>query len=556
METQTKQKIHLLPEHIIDQIKAGEVIERPSTLLKEMLENSIDAESTEISVHLRDNGLELINIQDNGNGIDSEDLPLAFCRHATSKIKRFEDIYHLHSYGFRGEALASIASIAKVRCESKTSGTTGSILIEGGETKSHQSDSLANEKTGTKFFIKDLFYNTPVRMKFIQSKTSEKNQLKKMLRAFQLTQPQVSFSIKWDDLDREFYPARESLADRIKDTLFPKQNISLNEIENSYDGVQFKIFLTNESTRGNAHKSHFIFINERVVQDIQIHKIILNSASALWPDGETGHYVAYIDIPADEIDVNIHPNKTVVKLFKPSQIYSLASGSIKNYIAKMKFNELNEHRSTLPEQTQILPKETSPDTQIKDIDYKQINFSHPETVDNYLTNIHNQNTNSAQLAFSQSFDEYTLTIFNNELYLYHINDLLLLELTESLSLTPMSLDESIPLLVSRPIKMDEKVTEGHLNSLAKFGFEVDSIDEKTVVVRSFPRNLQQLPYLKIAQELLLNPAKPNWKKLNLSDGHSYNIQDLIQKHGLSKLTQNGIIKKITKSHLKEIYEAK
>ena len=137
METQTKQKIHLLPEHIIDQIKAGEVIERPSTLLKEMLENSIDAESTEISVHLRDNGLELINIQDNGNGIDSEDLPLAFCRHATSKIKRFEDIYHLHSYGFRGEALASIASIAKVRCESKTSGTTGSILIEGGETKSH-----------------------------------------------------------------------------------------------------------------------------------------------------------------------------------------------------------------------------------------------------------------------------------------------------------------------------------------------------------------------------------------------------------------------------------
>ena len=129
MKQKITDQIQLLPEHIIDQIKAGEVIERPSTRIKEILENSIDAGATKIELHLIDNGLELISIKDNGKGIHAPDLPLAFCRHATSKIDRFEDIYHLNSYGFRGEALASIASISKMTCDSKTTNTEGLIKL-------------------------------------------------------------------------------------------------------------------------------------------------------------------------------------------------------------------------------------------------------------------------------------------------------------------------------------------------------------------------------------------------------------------------------------------
>ncbi|MBT4791013.1 MAG: DNA mismatch repair protein MutL, partial [Halobacteriovoraceae bacterium] len=224
MNQSSLSKINLLPEHIIDQIKAGEVIERPSTLIKEIIENSVDANSTKIEIHLRENGLELISIIDNGFGISHQELPLAFCRHATSKINHFEDLYHLSSYGFRGEALASIASISRVTCESQTKNGWGLIKISGGETLTYQHEAQANTETGTQLFIKDLFYNTPVRMKFIQSKTSEKNHLKKILNSFLLTQYQIEFSIKWDDKEKEYYQPRTNPADRIKDVLFKNKD--------------------------------------------------------------------------------------------------------------------------------------------------------------------------------------------------------------------------------------------------------------------------------------------------------------------------------------------
>ena len=151
-------KIQLLPEHLIDQIKAGEVIERPASLLKELIENSIDAQATEIEIMVKDNGLELISIQDNGSGITFEDLPYAFCRHATSKITSFEDIYKLSNFGFRGEALAAISSISRLTCtsfpsEKPTNG--GKIEIHGGDQKFIIP--VKGSKQGTSFFIRDLF---------------------------------------------------------------------------------------------------------------------------------------------------------------------------------------------------------------------------------------------------------------------------------------------------------------------------------------------------------------------------------------------------------------
>ena len=176
----TNPKIEILPEHIIDQIKAGEVLERPASLLKELLENSLDAGSTEIHLHLIENGMDLLSIEDNGHGMTFKNLPYAFLGHATSKLKTFEDLYRLQSFGFRGEALASVAASARVTCTTQPKDLNaegGKIIIAGGHTELLIAQQASTQ--GTAIYIKDLFFNTPARLKLIKSKVSEKSALKK-----------------------------------------------------------------------------------------------------------------------------------------------------------------------------------------------------------------------------------------------------------------------------------------------------------------------------------------------------------------------------------------
>ena len=213
-----KFKYKTTSEHLIDQIKAGEVVERPASLLKELIENSIDAGSTKIDIHIIDNGMELIFVKDNGKGMSFDDLPLAFHRHATSKIQKFEDLYQLHSFGFRGEALASIASTARVTCISSPNDgrKSGRIVIHGGEQKSLTESEESQH--GTSFYIKDLFFNTPARLKFIRSANSERVALKRIINSFILANPSVTFSVKWDNKEKSFFPSvsKENINSRIK----------------------------------------------------------------------------------------------------------------------------------------------------------------------------------------------------------------------------------------------------------------------------------------------------------------------------------------------------
>jgi len=233
-------KIEILPEHLIDQIKAGEVIERPAALLKELIENSLDANSSKIDIQIVDNGMELISIEDNGHGITYKDLPLAFSRHATSKISKYEDLYSLSSFGFRGEALASISSISRVTCTSMTKDdeSGGKIEIHGGKQKLFQL--FKQNRSGTSIYINDLFYNTPVRLKFIKSKISEANAIKRIINSFIITNSQTTFTIKWDLKEKVIFPATNSSNDveRIKKIIFKKSKDSpqLIQFTNQYEG--------------------------------------------------------------------------------------------------------------------------------------------------------------------------------------------------------------------------------------------------------------------------------------------------------------------------------
>lgn len=558
-------KIHLLPEHIIDQIKAGEVIERPSTLLKEILENSLDAKSSQIDVHIVNNGLDLITLIDNGIGIIAEDLPLAFCRHATSKISQFEDIYHLNSYGFRGEALASIASISKITCESQTDHAHGLIKIEGGETKTHQTDQIVSSNTGTKLFIKELFYNTPVRMKFIQSKTSERNQLKKILYSFLLLNPQTAFSIKWDDEEKQFFEAysKEDRQKRIQDVIGKKQKLDFFVNENIYDGVHFEIYLSKDSNRGNAHKNHYLFINNRYVQDIQLHKIILNSASNLWPEGETGHYIAFIRVPSDEIDVNIHPNKTVVKLFRAPKVYSMVSSTIKQIESKYSLKEQKSYSLGSSEQSFNLDS-TRPDYAV---DYKTHDFKSSQDLNSYFDNLHtsheaNENLQeSAQNPILKHFQFFDLIQLEGSIYILNKKLLSKLHVQSLFELDPNQ-QEIVPLMVSRPIPMTENYNIKNLAFFERYGFELDQIDSRTILLRSFPKLFQHYPYLSMLEENLnLKDNIQTMKDIHFNFLNQYEftkdfLLQVIAYFGKVSLLEERILKLINEQDIQKIYESK
>ena len=333
MTSTQRSPIKLLPEHLIDQIKAGEVIERPSMVLKELVENALDAKADRLNIHIINNGLDLIAVEDNGWGMPREELPHAFCRHATSKLERFEHLYQLLTYGFRGEALASIASVSRTRCLSAPKENPqegGKIDINGGVQENPVP--WSSQKSGTSLYIKDLFYNTPVRLKFIKSGTSEKLSLKRTLTSLILANPQVAFSIKWDDQDRRFHPSvsPDKMSERVAELFFNNKDKcnKLLPFSHSYNTMKVSGFLSTISSRGNSGKSHFILANGRTIYDPQIHNIILHKAEPLWPSGEKGHYFIRLDIPEEDIDVNIHPNKTRVNFFQTAEVLALVSAAI------------------------------------------------------------------------------------------------------------------------------------------------------------------------------------------------------------------------------------
>lgn len=478
IQLQPNHKIQLLPEHIIDQIKAGEVIERPATLLKELIENSLDAGATKVKVEIEDNGLALIHVADNGEGISFSELPLAFCRHATSKIERFEDIYNLFTYGFRGEALASMASISRISCTSTHNQQTGTIKVEGGEVISHEPSSYESSENGTSIFVKDLFYNTPVRLKFIQSKTSEKNQLKKMLASFVLTKRNVEFSIRFDGGPFKKFPATDNFEDRINTLFFPKSPIKFLKNERSFEDIDVEVYLSTNFSRGSAGKQQFIFVNDRYIQDTTIHKIVQNSASHLWDFGQSGHYFLFIRTGPHLVDVNVHPNKINVKFFTPGKVHSLISQTIK------------ELKSLTKELTPNIPIETeipSP-ARIHSFVYQGTSFDH--LVD--FTTEQKSTFNVQKLT-----NRYYLVNFEDEVY---VLDGLIFAI--NLLLNTGQKSQIIPLMVATPIRNLEHITQDKVDILSKLGLHLELLNADTLLLQAYPEELEAFNTAKIIELLV------------------------------------------------------
>ncbi|MCO4792145.1 MAG: DNA mismatch repair endonuclease MutL [Bacteriovoracaceae bacterium] len=556
--------IKLLPEHLIDQIKAGEVVERPASLIKELIENSIDAGSTKIDIHIVDNGMELISIEDNGKGMRFEDLPMAFCRHATSKIERFEDLYKLHSFGFRGEALASIASTARVTCHSQTeneSESGGRIVIHGGEQKSH---AIADKgSSGTSFFIKDLFFNTPARLKFIKSKNSEKIALKRMVNSFILANPSVAFSVRWDDKEKIFYPAvtEDNFAQRIKKVFFNNKKIddSLISFDASYEGHRVYGYLSLTSGKGNAGKHQFLFANKRIFHDKSLHQSIMRSAEKMWPFGERGHYVLFIDAPPSAIDVNVHPNKTHIKFFKSGVIYSLIQSGINNSLSIRK-DELPVHEQ---------PELQTPNMSFNDA--QSFDFSTP-----MKSNSEWGFTPSPQGFLDRSADRSSLFIrVSDNFFLYKkegqsfLGDLERLQksyLTKLFCSPEVKSSEVVPLLISEPFNIDPKSKSSEwVRFLLNKGFEFEQLEPHLIVLRSIPELLSGLALKDILSPVLSELQQSNEElsnelfsriisKTEIIPLSESSYQTIFNKFSLKELQEANTIKELTEKTLEDFFK--
>lgn len=330
MEKILLKKIEILKPEVIDQIAAGEVVERPSHLVKELIENSIDAGATEIEVEF-DLGGKKVRITDNGSGIAKEDLVLALSRHATSKIKASEDLWHLNSFGFRGEALASISSVSHFSLRSKLpqDAFAHQIFSEYGRIDK-EIESCGGEQ-GTSIYIDNLFGNVPARLKFLKSDAAESSQIKNVLKAMAMSHPEVSFRIRHKGQLLYYWPAQETYLERVKQVLNLK---SLYAGEAELEGLKCRCITSSPNeTTGNSRQI-WMFANGRWVQDRSIQAAVVDAYRSLLMHGEFPYAAIWVDSPADEIDVNIHPTKSQVKFKRSSDIFRVVSRSVRSVLEK------------------------------------------------------------------------------------------------------------------------------------------------------------------------------------------------------------------------------
>ncbi len=520
---QAPPNIDLLPEHLIDQIKAGEVIERPGNLIKEILENAIDAGATKLELTLKNNGMDLISLKDNGHGMRFNDLPLAFSRHATSKISRFEDLYQLHSFGFRGEALASIASISKLQCISKTAqdAYASELRIEGTQTIFHGERKTISFDHGTELVIQDLFFNTPVRLKFIQSQQSEKTFIRKIIFAFILSRPECEFQIKIDDADKDIYPARAQQLDRIKD-LLPKAQDAILYSQRFYENNELDLYLIPGSFKAPL-KFQNIFINNRYILDKQLHRVMSNGLESTF-GGDDFHYIAYFNLPPDTIDVNVHPNKTVIKCMDMSKMISLLTSTIKELGSSRVVKdhhpdrELNVHAPSFLDELAAQPT-----LQQERHEYNMEGLFSPHN----LTSSKNQDLIWIENIFLKRNTNQWLAISATKL----------LELYSRERLKKNAL--TIPLLVSEPFPA-KNIKSETLEMLAQSGAEIEYLGADTLVMRGIPEWMNGFP-LKEIMTCLLNEKSFSEIKINPSDWSQTTWEEMLDFIPIDELITKKII---------------
>lgn len=325
-------KIRLLPEIVANQIAAGEVVESPSSVVKEMMENAIDAGAKSVVVNFRNAGLELLQIVDDGCGMSPMDARMAFDRHATSKIKSFEDIYRLSTFGFRGEALASIAAVAQVELRTRQANDeVGTVTIVNGGEFISQNPTMC--PVGSQFLVRNLFYTAPARRKFSSDKAKIVTNIKREFRRVALCNPQVRCELMSNDMPIITLPSG-TLLERIIDVV--GRHIKSNLLEVAVDTSIVKVtgYVGRPAAAKKLNSEQYLFVNGRYFHSPQIYRSIMRAYEKLIPEKCTPSFFLYLTVDAERVDVNVSPHKTEVRFADAEDVNQIIHAAVRSTLAK------------------------------------------------------------------------------------------------------------------------------------------------------------------------------------------------------------------------------
>ena len=325
-------RIQLLPEVVANQIAAGEVVNRPASVVKEMMENAIDAGATCVAVNFREGGRDLIQIVDDGCGMSPVDARLAFDRHATSKIRTAEDIYKLDTFGFRGEALASIAAVAQVELRTRQpEDELGTVTeINGGQ---FAGQTVVSCPAGSQFMVRNLFYNVPARRRFLEKSNVSAGHIKAEFQRVALCNPQVRFELYNNDAP-VYLLQPASLAGRIVDVVGAAVKHNLLEVVADTSIVKLKGYVGRPAAARKTRPDQYFFVNGRYFRSAYFQKAVLKAYEKLIPEGSFPSFFLYFEIDPERIDVNVHPQKTEVKFADEEAVWQIVNAAVRETLGK------------------------------------------------------------------------------------------------------------------------------------------------------------------------------------------------------------------------------
>ena len=518
-------RIKQLSKHLINQIAAGEVIERPASVVKELTENSIDAGATKVSIDIT-NDCRDIRIADNGSGIHPEDIVLAFSKHATSKIQEDADLFDIHTFGFRGEALASIISISKVTCTTRTKDfeTGTKVICENSEVKQVETGCAV----GTIMEVRDLFYNLPVRLKFLKSSNTEFSYIQEIVQAIALSHPEVSIELKKYGKTVLKTTGQNNLNQTIKEVYSSDVTQNLKEVlkTDEISGLKISGYVSTPDYTRSSKKSYHTYINSRSVKCPVFQKAIDMVYKTLTANNKYPFVVLNLEIPPHDVDVNVHPTKKEVRYKNPNQIfnfiYSAIEGGLSNYVEKTRENV---YKFTKPEYIQepvvqnnsVIEFPKSADDVY--IDEKSDTVYIPsEKFENTSINV---TTSSPQQ--QQMFTQVEQAEDNPDKIIgqYH-NTYILIEVEDGLEIVDQHIAEerynyeklqndtniiSQMLFVSDVIEVSSSEAElikENLDKFEKFGYGIEFLKENELIFRKVPQILAKVNPKEIMADILQN----------------------------------------------------
>lgn len=533
-------RIKQLSKNLINQIAAGEVIERPASVVKELMENSVDAGASRISVEIN-NDCRDIRVADNGSGIHPDDIMLAFSKHATSKLQEDEDLFDIHTLGFRGEALASIISISKLTCTTRTKD-----FDTGTKVKCENSEVIKAETgcaIGTIMDIKDLFYNVPVRLKFLKNANTEFSYIQEVVQSIALSYPEISIELKKFGKTVLKTTGQNNLTQTIKEVFSADVTNNLKEVLKTDElaGLKISGFVSTPDYTRSSKKNYHIYINSRSVKCPIFQKAIDMVYKHLTANNKYPFVVLNLEIPPHDVDVNVHPTKKEVRYKNPNQIfnfiYSAVQAGLSNYVERnynlnnetMKFAQAKNEMEQTKSSVDVIPFPSKRDSDfyvdkgtdtmfISDTDMQKLEQQNSDAFS--LQNSNLQNFKQHQI-FSNEETKPVLEPSEKIIGQYH-DTYILIDTDEGLEIVDQHIAEeryiyeklsseknivSQMLFVSDVIEIsatEAELIKEHLDKFEKFGYSIEFLSDKEIIFRKIPQLLAKVNPKDILADILDN----------------------------------------------------